>query len=268
MPKRILTASAFAGRRHFDGLEAAFERAILLDRLAEFGGGGGADALNFAARKSRLQDVGGVERAFGRTRAHQRMQLIDEDDGVLILHQLLHDGLEALFELAAVLGAGDDQREIQRQDALVGQERGHVALGDALRQTFDDGGLAHARLADQHRIVLGAAAEDLHHALQFVIAADERVERVVHGGLGEVAAEFGQQRAFLGPRGRHLLALRTLPALRGWWRAAGRAHAGSRPRSISLRAAGPAADVRCRCACGSAARPLPRHMPERACTRG
>ncbi len=204
-----LDGVGFVGRRNLDGLEAALERAVLLDRLAEFGGRGGADALNFAARKRRLQDVGGVERAFRRTGAHQRVQLIDEDDGVLVLHQLLHDGLEPLFELAAVLGAGDDQRKIERQDALIGQERRHVALGDALRQAFHDGGLAHAGLADQHRIVLGAAAQNLHHALQFVIAADQRVERVVHGGLGEVAAEFRQQRAFLGALRRDFLALRT-----------------------------------------------------------
>ena len=138
------------------------------------------------------------------------MQLIDEDDGVLILHQLLHDGLQALFELAAVLGAGDDEGKIERQNALVGQEGGHVAFGDALRQAFHDGGLADAGLADQHRIILGAAAEDLHHALQFVIAADQRIERVVHGGLGEVAAEFGQQGAFLGPGGGDFFALRAL----------------------------------------------------------
>ena len=209
MPNRILTASAFVGRRNLDGLEAALERAVLLDRLAELGGRGGADALDFAARERRLQDVGGVERAFGRAGAHQGVQLVDEDDGVLILHQLLHDGLEPLFELAAVLGAGDDQRKIERQDALVGQERRHVALGDALRQALDDGGLADARLADQHRIVLGAAAENLDDPLQFVVAPDQRIERVVHGGLGEVAAELGQQRAFLGPGGRHLFALRT-----------------------------------------------------------
>ena len=129
------------------------------------------------------------------------MQLIDEDDGVLILHQLLHDGFEPLFELAAILGAGHDQRKIERQNALVGQERRHVALGDLLRQTFHNGGLAHARLADQHRIVLGAAAENLDHALQFVIAADQRIERIVHGGLGQVAGELRQQRTFLRPVG-------------------------------------------------------------------
>ena len=92
---------------------------------------------------------------------------------------------------------------------LSARNDGHVALGDALRQAFDDGGLADARLADQHRVVLGAAAEDLDDPLQFVIAPDQRVEGVVHGGLGEVAAEFGQQRAFLGPRGRDFLTLRT-----------------------------------------------------------
>ena len=203
-----LDGVGFARRRNLDGLEAALQRAVLLDGLAELGRRGGADALDLAARERRLQDVGGVQRAFGRTRAHQRVQLVDEDDGVLILHQLLHDGLEALFELAAVLGAGHDQRKIQRQNALVGQERRHVALGDALRQAFHDGGLAHARLADQHRVVLGAAAENLHHALQLVIAADQRIERVVHGGLRQVAAELGQQRAFLGPVGRHFFALR------------------------------------------------------------
>jgi hypothetical protein len=117
-----LDGVGLVGRRHLDGLEAAFERAVLLDGLAELGRRGGADALDFAARERRLQDVGGVERAFGRARAHQRVQLVDEDDGVLVLHQLFHDGLEALFELAAILGAGHDQRKVERQNALVGQE--------------------------------------------------------------------------------------------------------------------------------------------------
>ena len=91
---------------------------------------------------------------------------------------------------------------------LSARKRRHVALGDALRQAFDDGGLADAGLADQHRIVLGAAAEDLHHALQLVIPADQRIERAVHGGLRQVAAELGQQRAFLGPVGGDLFRLR------------------------------------------------------------
>ena len=184
------------GRRNLDGLEAALQRAVLLDGLAVLAGGGGADALDFAARQRRLQDVGGVERSFGRTRAHQGVQLVDEDDGVLRLHQLLHDRLETLFELAAVLGAGDDQRKIEPEDALVGKERRNFAVGDALRQSLDDGGLAHAGFADQDGVVLGAAAENLDHALQFLLASDQRIELVVHGGLGEVAGELAEQRRF------------------------------------------------------------------------
>ncbi len=124
------------------------------------------------------------------------MQLVDEDDGVLIFHQLFHDGLEALFELAAILGAGDDKRKVEGEDAFVGEERRDFAVGDALGQAFDDGGLAHAGLADENGIVLGAPAENLDDAIDFAITADEGIELVVHGGLREVAGEFGEQRAF------------------------------------------------------------------------
>ena len=148
----------FVRRRNFDGLETALERAVLLNRFAEFGRRGGADALNFAAGKRGLQNVGGIERTFGGTGAHQSMQLVDEDDGVLILHQLLHDGFQPLFKLPAILGARHDERKIEREDALVGEERRHVALRNLLGEAFDDSGLTDAGLADQHRIVLGAAA--------------------------------------------------------------------------------------------------------------
>ncbi len=169
------------------------------------GRGGGADAADLAARQRRLEDVGGVERALGRTRPDQRVQLVDEDDDVGALGQLLHDRLEPLLELAPVLGAGDDQRDVERQDALVGQEVRHVAVVDLLRQPLDDGRLADARFADQHRVVLGAAAEHLLHPLQFVVAADQRVERVLHRRFGQIAAELGQQRRLLAARQRCLL---------------------------------------------------------------
>ena len=40
--------------------------------------------------------------------------------------------------------------------------------------------------ADEHRIVLGAAAEHLHHAADLVFAADNRVELALAGGLGQI----------------------------------------------------------------------------------
>ena len=123
------------------------------------------------------------------------------------LHQLLHDGLQPLFKLAAILGAGHDQRKIKSENALVGQERRHFAVRDALRQSFDDGGLTHAGLADQHRIVLGAAAQNLDHAFQFAIASDQRIELGVHRGLGQVAGNSAEQGRLALPLGlRFLLA--------------------------------------------------------------
>ena len=65
---------------------------------------------------------------------------------------------------------------------------GDVAAHDALGQAFDDGGLADARLADEHRVVLGAAREDLDDAADLLVAADDRVELALRGQLGEVAA--------------------------------------------------------------------------------
>src|SRR5437660_3365913 len=109
----------FIRRGNLDGLEAALERAVFLDRLAVFARRRRADALNFPARECGFQNIGGVKRTFRRTSADERMQLIDKDDGVLALHQFLHDGFQPLFKLTAVLGARNDQGKVERKDALV-----------------------------------------------------------------------------------------------------------------------------------------------------
>src|SRR6202790_5039829 len=205
-PADNLDGFFFVRSGHFDGLEAAFKGAVFLDGLAIFSGRGGADALNFAARKRGLENVGGVQRAFRGAGAHQRVQFVDEHDGVLAFHQFLHDGFEALFELSAVFCAGDDERKVERKDALVGQEGRDIAIGDALRQTFHDRRLADTRLADQHRIVLRAAAENLNDALDFAFASDQRIEGAFGSRLRKVAAEFREKRGFLGTRGSGLFA--------------------------------------------------------------
>jgi hypothetical protein len=80
----------------------------------------------------------------------------------------------------------------------------HVAVDNLLREAFDDRGLADAGLADQHRVVLGAAAQHLLHALELVVAADQRIELVLHRRFGQVAAELREQRRFLDARQRRL----------------------------------------------------------------
>ena len=70
---------------------------------------------------------------------------------------------------------------------------GHVAVDDAQRQAFGDGGLADAGLADQHRVVLGAARQHLDGAADFVVAADDRIELAGAGVGGQVARVFLQR---------------------------------------------------------------------------
>jgi hypothetical protein len=97
-----------------------------------------------------------------------------QNDLSLRVFDFFQHGLQAVFEFAAILRARQHRSQIERDHALVLQNFGHVAGDDALRQAFDDGGLAHARLADQHRIILGAPRKHLHHAANFLVASDHR----------------------------------------------------------------------------------------------
>ena len=118
-----------------DRLEAALQRRVLLDVLAELVERRRADALQLAARQRRLDDVGGVDRAFGGARTDQRVKLVDEQDDLAgRAADLVHHALHALFEFAAILRAGDQPGEVERDDALVAQRLGDVALDDALGQ--------------------------------------------------------------------------------------------------------------------------------------
>ena len=121
------------------------------------------------------------------------MELVDEEDDVAPLHDLLHHLLQPLLELAAVLRAGDEGGQVERVDLLVLQELGNLVGGDPAGKALDDGGLADAGLADQHGVVLLPAREDLHHALDLGLAADDGVELAVGGGLGQVAPELVEQ---------------------------------------------------------------------------
>jgi hypothetical protein len=141
----------------------------------------------------------------GRAGADQRVDLVDEENGVGLVLQLLEHALQALLEVAAVLGAGQQRAHVERVDGGVGQHLGHVLLGDAPGQAFGDGGLAHAGFAHQQRVVLAPAAQHLDDTLDLVLAADQRVDLAVAGLLVQVLRELVQRRA-LGVTALFLLA--------------------------------------------------------------
>ena len=173
------------------GLEASLECRVLFDVLAIFIECRGADAVQLAARQRRLEHVAGVHRAFGAPGADHGVQLIDEqDDLAFLLGEVVEHGLEPLLEFAAELRAGDQRAHVERQDALVLQALGHFAVDDAQRQALDDGGLADAGLADQHRIVLGASLQHLDGAADLIVAADDRIELAAARARGQIDGVF------------------------------------------------------------------------------
>ena len=122
------------------------------------------------------------------------MQFVDKDDDLpLVQRNLLEHRFQSLLEFAAILGTGDQCRHVEAQHLLALERLGHFAIDNALRQPFDNRRLADARLADQHRVVLGAPLQNLDGAADFVVAPDHRVELALTGALGQVDAIFFQR---------------------------------------------------------------------------
>ncbi len=175
---------------HEHRLEPSLECCVLLDVLAILVERRRTDRVQLTACERRLEHVARVHRAFGGTCAHQRVQLVDEQhQPSLGLLDLAQNRLEPVLELAAVLRARHHRAQIERDHVFVAQTRRHVAIDDALSESLDDRGLARARLADEHRVVLRAARQHLDHSPDLVVAADDRIELAVASGLREIAAE-------------------------------------------------------------------------------
>ena len=169
--------------------EAPFERWVLFDVLAEFVEGRGSDHPEFATSQHGFQHVRGVHGSLGGAGAHDGVHFVDERDDLAFRgFDLVENGLQALLELAPVLGARHHRRQIQGDDPLVLEALGHVAVGDAAGQALDDGCLADPGFADEDGVVLRAPGEHLDDPADLVIATDHRVELLLPGGFGEVAA--------------------------------------------------------------------------------
>jgi len=177
------------GLAHVDLLEAPLECGVFLDVRAVLVERRGTDHSQLAAREHRLHHVAGIHRAVCRAGADEIMDLIDErDDLAARVGHFFQDGLQALFELAAIFRTGHHRGEVERHETLGLQAFRHVARGDPLGEPLDDCGLADAGFADEDRIVLRAPRQHLHHAPNFFVAADDRVDFPVAGARREIDA--------------------------------------------------------------------------------
>jgi len=176
-----------------DGLESALQSRVLLDALAVLVQRRRADHMQLAAGQHRLEHVAGIHRSFGGARAHHGVQLVHEQqDAPGRRGDLGQDGLEPLLELAPVLGPRHQGAHIEAEDRLVAQSLGDVTAGDPLGQALHDGGLAHAGIADQDRVVLGLPGQDLHDAPDLGVAADDRVQLAAGRLRDQIPAVLGE----------------------------------------------------------------------------
>ncbi len=107
--------------------------------------------------------------------------------------QGLEHRLEALLEVTAVAGPGDQGAHIEGIDGGIFENFRHVAVHDGTRQALDDGGFADPRFPHEERVVLASAGKNLQCALQFVGAANERIDAPGPGQSVEIACICGQR---------------------------------------------------------------------------
>ena len=115
--------------------------------------GGGADALKFPAGQGRLEYIGSIQGTAGAAGAYDGVDFINEKDHVPVFLQFVHDGLHALFKLAAVFGSGYEGSQVQGNHPLIKQHPGNLPLHNAQGQAFHDGGLTHTGFTNEDGVV-------------------------------------------------------------------------------------------------------------------
>src|SRR3546814_687722 len=164
-------------RSHVDFLETPGQGTVLLENPAKLLERGRANATDITRGQQRLEQVRGIHDATGRgTRTNDGVDFVDEQDRLRTLFQLTQQRLEALLEITAVLGAGQQGPQIEGIDHTVGEQVRYLVIDDALGQTFSNRGLAHARLAHQQLVVLAAPGQDLGDPLDFRLASDQWID--------------------------------------------------------------------------------------------
>ena len=100
---------------HEHRLETPRQRRIFLDVFFIFIERGGADAMQFATRQRRLEQVGGIHGAVGLAGTDQGVHLVDEqNDAAVRRRYLVQHGFQPLLEFTAIFGASNERAEIKR----------------------------------------------------------------------------------------------------------------------------------------------------------
>ncbi len=117
------------------------------------------------------------------------MQFVDKQNYITGLNSLINALLQPLFKLASVFGTGKHAGQIQRDQPHTLHDIRDIAVGDFLSNALGNGCFTNSGLTNQHRVILGPAAEYLLNPVYFLFTADNRIKMSFSGQLGQVCAE-------------------------------------------------------------------------------
>ena len=116
------------------------------------------------------------------------MHLVDKQDYIALFFDLVYQTLYSALKLASELSACDKGGKVEQVYLLFGELRGDIAVDYTQSESLGYGCFADAGLAYEAGVILRAAAEYLHRAVDLVIASDYTVDFTLAGLLGEVGA--------------------------------------------------------------------------------
>ena len=183
-----------AGLENVDLLKAAAQGLILVENAAILLERRRADTAQFARGQQRLEQVAGVHHPPGsRAGADNRVNFVDEQHRAVATLEFRQQAFETLLEIAAIFGAGQQRAQVQRVHHGLLQHTRHRLVFDELGQALGNRCFAHPALADQQRVVLAPARQDLNNALDLRSAADQGIDTPGTRFLIEIGGE-GVQR--------------------------------------------------------------------------
>ena len=172
---------------HVDSLEPARERLVLVERSLVFLVSRRSDTAQIARRERRLQQVRRIHRpARRRSRADDRVNLVDKQNPLRVADHGLDDRLQPLLEIAAKARAREQRAHVERVNLDALQRLGHIAVMNRQREAFGQRRLADSRLADEHGIVLASSQQHVDSALEFFLAAHQRIDFSIRRALRQV----------------------------------------------------------------------------------
>ena len=116
------------------------------------------------------------------------MDLIDKEQDILRLGHLTDHIFDPLLELAAVFGSCNHSGEIQDHHAFSADRIRNVTGSNELGEAFDHSCFSHTRFSDETRVVFCSSAQDLDHAADLLLPADDRIQFSLFCENREIAA--------------------------------------------------------------------------------